>query len=146
MSGGLVIRLRPHEKFVINGVVLENGDRRAKLRIKSQDANVLRMRDALHPNEATTPVKQLYYTTQLVVTGDLDGETTVPTLIQGLKDLYTALPDVDCRRCIEDIQSFVNAGEFYKAMKALKSLMPLEQKLLLIARAKDLNTASHQSA
>ena len=145
MSGGLVIRLRPHEKFVINGVVMENGERRAKLRIKSQDANVLRMRDALHPTEATTPVKQLYYTTQLVVTGDLEGEKTIPVLIAGLKDLYEALPDADCRLCIENVQKYINNGEFYKAMKSLKSLMPLEQKLLLIARAKEIRGCERQS-
>jgi len=97
MSGGLVIRLRPHEKFLINGAIVENGERRAKLRVKSPDANILRLRDALHPNDATTPVKRLYYTAQLAVTGDVEENATVTELLPALKDLFDALPTLESR-------------------------------------------------
>ena len=86
MSGGLVIRLRPHEKFLINGAVVENGEKRAKLRIKSPDANILRLRDALHPNDVTTPVRRLYYTAQLAVTGDLEPPQALTELVAGLDE------------------------------------------------------------
>ena len=42
---GLILKLSPQERFVVNGVVIENGDRRARLGILTPDSNVLRLRD-----------------------------------------------------------------------------------------------------
>ena len=52
---GLVLKLGPRERIMINGVVMENGDRRTRLNVLTPDANVLRLRDAIHPDEANTP-------------------------------------------------------------------------------------------
>ncbi|VAV92102.1 hypothetical protein MNBD_ALPHA05-2026 [hydrothermal vent metagenome] len=146
MSGGLVIRLRPHEKFLVNGVVLENGEKRAKLRIKSQDANLLRLRDALHPNEATTPVKKLYYVAQLIVTGDIEPDEGATELISGLNALYDALPEKECRDIIDQTQKHLNNKAFYQVMRSLKALFPHEEKLLLIARANELRQLGESEA
>ncbi|MEO1424691.1 MAG: flagellar biosynthesis repressor FlbT, partial [Pseudomonadota bacterium] len=35
---GLVIKLRPAERLMINGVVIENGDRRSRFNILTPDA------------------------------------------------------------------------------------------------------------
>ena len=139
MSGGLIIRLRPYEKFLVNGVVIENGDKRTRLRIKSQDANILRLRDAMHPSEATTPVKRLYYVAQLMVTGDAEAESAKLELIRGLESLYEALPDQGHRDHIELAQRNLNDNEYYRVMRALRPLITIEEQLLLFARAKELN-------
>ena len=142
MSGGLIIRLRPYEKFLVNGVVIENGDKRTRLRIKSQDANILRLRDAMHPSEATTPVKRLYYTAQLVVTGDTDADTARIELVRGLESLYDALPDPAHREILDQAQHSLNENEYYRVMRALRPLIPVEEQLLLIARARGLDQQS----
>ena len=141
MTGGLVIRLRPHEKFLINGAVLENGEKRAKLRVKSQGVNVLRLRDAMHPSEASTPVKRLYYLAQLGVTGDASNEDILKDLLPGLKAVFEAMPDSESRDIIERARTHASASEFYQAMRALKLLIPVEEKLLLLAQV---NTTSRQ--
>jgi flagellar biosynthesis repressor protein FlbT len=146
MSGGLVIRLRPHEKFLVNGVVLENGEKRAKLRIKSHDANLLRLRDALHPNEATTPVKRLYYVAQLIVTGDLEPDIGAAELISGLNALYDALSEKECRDIVDQTQKHLNKKAFYQVMRSLRSLFPYEEKLLLIAHANQLRQLGESEA
>ncbi len=138
MSGGLIIRLRPHEKFLVNGVVIENGDKRTKLRIKSQNANILRLRDALHPSEATTPVKRLYFVAQLILTGDLAPEVGETELNRGLDSLSDALPDAKHQEIIARAQNSLNDKEYYQVMRALRELTPVEEQLLLIARAKQL--------
>jgi len=140
MTGGLIIRLRPHEKFLINGTVVENGERRAKLRVKSRDANILRLRDALHPNDVKTPVQRLYFTAQLAVTGDLEPSEAASKLFPGLKDLFEALPDENIRDHITEALAHVQAFKFYYVMRTLKKIMPYEEKLLLIARAKILTS------
>ncbi len=146
MSGGLVIRLRPHEKFLVNGVVLENGEKRAKLRVKSNDANLLRLRDALHPSEATTPVKRLYYVAQLIVTGDVNPENGAPELISGLNSLYEALPGRASRDIIERAQKHFSEKEYYQVMRSLRALFPYEEKLLLIARANELSQLGEEES
>ena len=145
MSGGLVIRLRPHEKFLLNGAVVENGEKRAKLRIKSPDANILRLRDALHPNDATTPAKRLYYTAQLAVTGDLDIPKAINELLPGLQALLDALTDEESQTHIADAIKHAQTGEFYCVMRALKKVFPYEEKLLLLAQAKELSQTNEKS-
>ena len=44
---GLVLKLGPHERVLINGAVIENGDKRSRLAIMTPQANILRLRDAI---------------------------------------------------------------------------------------------------
>lgn len=77
---GLVLKLGPRERILINGAVIENGDRRSRLSIVTPKANILRLRDALHPDEASTPVRRICYSAQLILTGDASPEETASTI------------------------------------------------------------------
>ena len=50
----LKLSLKPGERFVVNGAVLQNGDRRAVLLLQNK-ASVLREKDIIQPEDATTP-------------------------------------------------------------------------------------------
>jgi len=69
---GLILKLGPKERILINGAVIENGDRRSRLAIMTPDAHILRLRDAIHPEDARTPVRRVCYAVQLVLSGDAD--------------------------------------------------------------------------
>ena len=56
---GLVLKLNPKERVLVNGAVIENGDRRSRLSILTPNANILRLRDALRPDEVNTPVRRV---------------------------------------------------------------------------------------
>ncbi len=71
---GLILKLAPSERVLINGAVIENGDRRAKISIRTPNANILRLKDAIHPDKARTPVSRVYYICQLILTGEVDPE------------------------------------------------------------------------
>lgn len=71
---GLILKLRPHEQLMINGVVIENGDRKTLLRVKTEGADILRMRNAISPESATTNLKRTCYLAQLAVGGGLSKE------------------------------------------------------------------------
>lgn len=135
MPGGLVLRLRPHEKFLVNGVVIENGDRRARLRVQTQDAKILRVRDALHPEEAVTPAKRLYYIAQLAVVGEADTDETKAALVPGLEALRDAFGDRLCREDLDAALAEARAGRFYHVMRALNRVLPHEEALLKAAPA-----------
>ena len=92
---GLILKLRAHEQILVNGVVMQNGDRNTRLIIKTPDAKILRLRDAIHPEEAVTPVKRVCYIAQLAVAGETDCGEAQSQLITGLRQLSDALDGVD---------------------------------------------------
>ena len=49
----LKLSLKPGEKFVLNGAVVQNGDRRSALLLQNK-ASVLREKDIMQADEATT--------------------------------------------------------------------------------------------
>lgn len=127
---GLVLKLGPRERVLINGAVVENGDRRSRLAVVTPNANILRLRDAIHPEDAKTPVRRVCYIAQLVLSGDVDPEDAKHQLLRGIEHLSLALTDHDSRNCMGTATEAVLADDYYKALKALRSLLPREDRLL----------------
>ena len=94
---GLVLKLAPKERVLINGAVIENGDRRSRLAIMTPNANILRLRDAIHPEEVNTPVRRVCYIAQLVLSGDADANDARMQLLRGIEQLSQVLTDHDSR-------------------------------------------------
>lgn len=132
---GLILKLRAHEQILINGVVMQNGDRRARLVVKTPDACILRLRDALHPDEVDTPVKRVCYMAQLAVAGETDAAEAAPELERGIEELQVALDGVAEADCLGDARAALQAGNFYGTLKALRQLIPLEERLLALDAA-----------
>ena len=127
---GLVLKLSPKERILINGAVVENGDRRSRLSIMTPDANILRLRDAIHPNEATTPVRRVCYAAQLILTGDSDPDTARFSLLRNIEELSQVFTDPDSRRCLAEATQSLVEDQHYKCLKALRSLLPREDRLI----------------
>lgn len=127
---GLVLKLAPKERVLINGAVIENGDRRGRLSIVTPNANILRLRDAIHPDEAKTPVRRTAYIAQLVLSGDMEEQDARKALLQGIEQLSHALRDSDSRGQLDLATRAVLDGQFYQALKALRVLFPREERLL----------------
>lgn len=131
---GLVLKLGPRERVLINGAVIENGDRRSRLSIVSPSANILRLRDAIHPEEVNTPVRRVCYIAQLVLSGDADKKEAHLQLMRGIEQLSQVLVDPDSRAQLEKATEAVLEEQFYQALKALRALLPREERLLAAAR------------
>lgn len=127
---GLVLKLGPKERVLINGAVIENGDRRSRLSIVTPNANILRLRDAIHPEEVTTPVRRVCYIAQLVLSGDVEKEKAKMQLLRGIEQLSQVLVDQDSREMINRATDAVLEGQFYQALKALRALLPREERLM----------------
>ncbi|MGY6696768.1 MAG: flagellar biosynthesis repressor FlbT [Roseinatronobacter sp.] len=126
---GLVIRLAPHERVLLNGAVIENGDRRASLSIKTPNANVLRLRDAIHPEQANTPVKRTCYLAQLILSGDSEANDVCTPLLRSIEQLSQVFTDRDSRTLLAQATETAIKGEFYQTLKALRLLLPREERL-----------------
>lgn len=126
---GLVLKLGPKERVLVNGAVIENGDRRSRLSILTPNANILRLRDAIRPDEVTTPVRRVCYIAQLILSGDADADEARIQLLRGVEQLSQALTDDDSRQLLsEATEAFVD-GEFYRGLKRLRGLLPREERL-----------------
>lgn len=127
---GLVLKLAPRERVLINGAVIENGDRRSRLAIMTPNAHILRLRDAIHPGEVTTPVRRVCYIAQLALSGDAEQPAARQQLLRGIEQLSLALTDHDSRSHLTVATAAVLEGQFYPALKALRALLPREARLL----------------
>jgi flagellar protein FlbT len=130
---GLVLKLGPHERVLINGAVIENGEKRSRLAIMTPNANILRLRDAIHPQEANTPVKRVCYIAQLVLTGDASAADTRHQLLRGIEQLSQVLIDHDSRTQLNLATKAVLEDQPYQALKALRTLLPREERLFAAA-------------
>ncbi|WP_375201675.1 flagellar biosynthesis repressor FlbT [Hyphococcus sp.] len=112
---GLILKLRPHEELMINGVVVENGDRNARLRVKTEGAHILRLKDAITPEEATTPLKRAYYIAQLAVAGQLSNTEAAAILSEALE----SAPELNSAM---DLGACVARHDFYQVMRSLRDI------------------------
>lgn len=132
MMTGLVLKLGPKERVLINGAVIENGDRRSRLAIMTPDANILRLRDAIHPEDAKTPVRRVCFAVQLVLSGDHDPEEVHHTLLRQLEELSQVFTDADSRRSLSEASDAIIEKQHYRALKCLRTLIPREDRLMAI--------------
>jgi flagellar protein FlbT len=131
---GLVLKLGPKERILINGAVIENGERRSRLSIVTPDAHILRLRDAIHPEEAKTPVRRVCYAVQLVLSGDANPDDVRLQLLRRIEELSQILVDPDSRAHLAQASAGVIDGQFYQCLKALRALLPREDRLLAVGR------------
>lgn len=129
---GLVLKLGPKERVLVNGAVIENGDKRSRLNILTPDVNILRLRDALHPDEVTTPVKRVCYILQLVLSGEADAADAKLQLLRGVEQLSQVFKDADSRSILDTTTAHVSAARYYPALKTLRGLIAREERLLAI--------------
>lgn len=130
---GLVLKLAPKERVLVNGAVIENGDRRSKLAVLSPNANILRLRDAIHPGQVNTPVRRVCYIAQLVLSGDAEPDEVRHQLLRGIEQLSQALIDADSRAQLTLATAAILDAQYYQALKALRTLLPREARLLAAA-------------
>lgn len=127
---GLIIKLSPKERILINGAVIENGDRRSRMTIMTPDANILRLRDAIHPEDAKTPVRRVCYAVQLVLTGDTTPNDARLPLLRHIEELSQIFVDPDSRRHLDVASTALVNEDHYHCLKALRVLLPREERLL----------------
>ena len=127
---GLVLKLGPQERVLINGAVIENSDKRTRFSILTPGVNVLRLREAIPPNEVNTPVSRLCFTAQMVLSGDLKLVDVRDQLLLGIEQLSQIFRDSDSREFLERATVTVVNGQIYQTLRALRMLLPREARLL----------------
>ena len=127
---GLVLSLKPNEKFLVNGAVLTNGPKRGQICVEDNNVFVLRLSDVIHPDDSNSPVKRVYYAIQLILSGDETFESMKEQVRVGLAGLFFVFEGTSVIKHLEKSQRGFNAGKFYSALCALKPVIPIEAEML----------------
>ena len=128
----LKIQLKPRERIIINGAVIEgNPDGRTEI-IVLNNASVMRQKHIMQEEEANTPSKRLYFALQMLYI-DPENEAQYKTLYEGFRsDLERVVSLPVLKESMVLIKDAVNAGRYYDAMKICRDLMAAEEQLLNI--------------
>lgn len=132
---GLLISLKPNEKFLVNGALLSNGPKRGQICVEGEGINVLRLSDVIHPDEVRTPVTRLYSAIQILLSGDSSGDDACNVVEQQYRSLSTVFQDTPLSETLlKSYKAWVD-GRIYSALCRLKPLIPIEAELLGLAPA-----------
>ncbi len=89
---GLKLSLKPGEKIAINGAVIVNGERRAEFAVENH-ANVLRERDILKAEEATSPARRVYLPVMMMALDPSARRAAFPEFERRLTEFAGAVSD-----------------------------------------------------
>jgi flagellar protein FlbT len=118
---GLRLRLRPNERIIVNGCVLTNGDRRNTITVSSF-GQVLRGKYVLQPEDARTPISQLYFAIQMLLISGHDEKALRHASKLGAY-VFTQVNDNQSRAAILEAMDQVHLQDFYKALVRLHPLL-----------------------
>ena len=123
----LTINLKPRERLIINGVVIENSGPAAKLLVHN-NAALLREKDIVTEEQASTPARRIYFSVQCQYLFPAKGDVFLPIIEKFLAEFEEAAPSTAA--LIAEIRGQVADGQFYRALKSAKQLIVREQEIL----------------
>ena len=122
------ISLKPHERVYINGAVIKV-DRKTSLEFLN-DVQFLLESQVLQAADANTPLKRLYFTVQIQLMSPSDTVAAKRMFKEQLEQLLLTFEDSMVRNELAGVEKLVAESRFHEAMKTLKSLYPIEARLL----------------
>jgi flagellar protein FlbT len=125
----LKLSLKPGEKFVLNGAVLANGDKRTSLVIQNK-ACVLREKDIMQPKDAKTPARLVYLAIMMMYLDSEGREEPYDEFALRMNEFMSAIRNPEILTACVDITRDVTQGSYYKALIACRKLFDYEQERL----------------
>jgi flagellar protein FlbT len=125
----LKLSLKPGEKFVINGAVVANGDKRTSLVIQNK-ACVLREKDIMQPEDADTPARRIYFPIMMMYLDDGNHETYYDEFALRMTEFMQVVATPDVLATCVTISKEVMRGEYYRALIHAKKLFAYEDERL----------------
>lgn len=125
----LAVKLRPRERIVVNGAILCNGDVRNTLYF-ANTASILREKDVIRVEEASSPVARSYYLVQLMMLNADDLEVYRRSYEKLMIKLLRTFTEPQIREKLAESAQRVRSGDYRKALAALRPVRDYEAALL----------------
>jgi flagellar protein FlbT len=123
------LSLKPGEKFVLNGAVVQNGDRRGVLVLQNK-ASVLREKDIMQQEDANTPARRIYFPVMMMYLDEAGAARYYDEFVVRLTEFMGVIrnPEV-LAECVQ-ISKFCMEREWYKALMLCRKLIEYEDERL----------------
>jgi len=128
----LRIELKPRERFILGGAVIQNGDARSEW-ILENNIPILRGKNIMSLEDADTPCKRVYFLIQLMYVegGNLEGHQEAYWDL--VRDIVQAAPSL--LDLIDAINEHLVGGRYYEALKLTRKLINEEERIVQHADA-----------
>ena len=125
----LKLSLKPGEKFVLNGAVVQNGDRRGVLILQNK-ASVLREKDIMQAEEANTPSRRVYFLIMMMYLDESNAADLTEEVSLRLGEFMDAIYNPDILAECLNIQTYLVGSEYYKGLMTCRKLIDYEDERL----------------
>ena len=125
----LKLSLKPGEKFVLNGAVVQNGDRRGVLILQNK-ASVLREKDIMQGDEVTTPARRIYFPVMMMYLDEAGAPKFYDEFVRRLNEFMNAIRNPEMLADCVAISKHTMAREYYKALMLCRKLIEYEDERL----------------
>ncbi|MEO5323405.1 flagellar biosynthesis repressor FlbT [Mesorhizobium sp. CC13] len=128
MKNTLKISLKANEKIYVNGAVIRV-DRKVSLELLN-DVQFLLEGHVLQPEQASTPLRQLYFILQVMLI-DPDGAGDARDMFRrSLPLLLATFDDPEILASLKHVDRLVAEDHVYEALRTIRSLYPLERRVM----------------
>lgn len=125
MKNTLKISLKPNEKIYVNGAVIR-ADRKVTLEFLN-DVHFLLENHVLQPEDASSPLRQLYFIVQVMLMNPGDAMPAREMFRKSLPLLLASFEDDQIRATLKDVDRLVGEGHVFEALKSIRTLYRLEE-------------------
>ena len=128
MTQSFQVSLRAGEKIYINGAVLRV-DRKVTIELLN-DVSFLLENHVLQPEDATTPLRQLYFVVQTILMEPDDRAAKVELFQEFHSAICSAFESQEVLDELAGIAACVEGGRHFEALRAIRRLFEAERKIL----------------
>ncbi len=128
MKSTLRISLKSGERIFINGAVLRV-DRKVALEFLN-DVTFLLENHVLQPEDANTPLRQLYFIAQLMLINPDGAEQSLAMFRKSVIMLLNCFKNEEVLAELKRIDGMVTSGRAFDALKAIRGLYTIEDQIL----------------
>jgi flagellar protein FlbT len=125
----LKLSLKPGEKFVLNGAVVQNGDRRAVLVLQNK-ASVLREKDIMQADDVNTPARRIYFPVMMMYLDEGSADRYYEEFVRRLTEFMGVISNPTVLADCVNISKHCMGREYYKALMLCRKLIEYEDERL----------------
>ena len=125
----LKLSLKPGERFVLNGAVVQNGDRRCSLVLQNK-ASVLREKDIMQEDEVTSPARHVYFPVMMMYLDEAGAGKYYDEFLRRMTEFMSVISNpLILAECV-GISKGIMVQEYYKALMGCRKLIEYEDERL----------------
>jgi len=125
----LKLSLKPGEKFVLNGAVVQNGDRRCSLVLQNK-ASVLREKDIMQAHEVSSPSRHIYFPVMMMYLDEGGADKYYDEFLTRMTEFMGVISNPAILADCVLISKAIMGREYYKALMGCRKLIEYEDERL----------------